>query len=89
MDKDGGYLSRKLILIVSALVLTTAMAFASCKYLGLQTIYSTFCSTIIGLTALYLGANSVAKHIILKNSKTSTDKEEQKQPVEQLPPESE
>lgn len=65
--KDNGWLSRKLALTAFAMVLAAVVALLSQKFTGLLAIYSTFCSTITGLTALYIGGNAAVKHILTKN----------------------
>ena len=74
MANDNGYKSRKLILVMFSTLLVTGVGLLTNKYQGLVTIYSTLCSTVVALTALYFGANSVAKHL---DSKAEAKKSEE------------
>lgn len=65
---DGGWASRKLHLVIFAMCLVTGVAIAAFWLTAIQTIYTTFCSAILALAALYIGGNSAVKWIYSKNT---------------------
>lgn len=64
--EDGSWMSRKLHLAVFAMLLLAGIATLTLKYPMLDAVYSSFTTGILGLYALYAGANGAVKHIYSK-----------------------
>lgn len=62
-DQDGGYASRKLVLVGSSILLLVGVACLSARFQGIQAVYTTLCSTVSVLVATYCGANTLTRHI--------------------------
>ena len=65
--EDGGLTSRKLWLAVFGMLLLTGVAALTLKYAMLEAIYSSLATGILGLYALYSGANGAIKYFYSKN----------------------
>ena len=63
-SQDGGYASRKLVLVGTSILLLTGVACLSARYEGIQAGYTTLCSTVSVLVATYCGAITLALHLI-------------------------
>ena len=75
--KDGGFKSRKLLIVLLGLFLVTTVAILAGKYPGIQVIFPTFCTTVTGLVAIYLGANGALKYVYAKNKPEELSKKDE------------
>ncbi len=71
--QDGGYASRKLVLVSASILLVAAVACLSTLIPSVQPIYSTFCGTVTALVATYCGASTLRDHI---SSRSTDDKDD-------------
>jgi hypothetical protein len=62
-ELDGGFKSRKLLVVLFSMVLVTGVAIAAGIYTNLTSVYPTLCTTVCTLAGLYLGANTITRHI--------------------------
>ena len=62
--KDGGFLSRKLLLSILAMTLIFAGALVACGNIAFAANYSTLVGGLLGALGLFLGANVASIHSI-------------------------
>jgi hypothetical protein len=79
--RDGGWRSRKLHTFHISCALVTLVGLAAGKWSNISVIYSTFCTTILTLAALYMGANSVIKYFYKDKSEPSPAPEPEPTPA--------
>jgi hypothetical protein len=60
---DAGFMSRKLMLVAVAICVLMVVTLLCVLWPALQSVYITFCSTLSGLTGLYLVGNLGSQHI--------------------------
>lgn len=63
---DGGTKSRKFLLAIFAMLLVSLMLLLSAQWKALDSLYSTFVGGIIGIYAIYAGANQAGKFFVSK-----------------------
>lgn len=63
MMKDGGFKSRKMIMVYVTIVLITAGFLAIGRWNALNVSYSTFCSSLLAAAAVYTVGNGAVKLI--------------------------
>lgn len=66
--RDGGVRSRKFWLAVGTQVGIVGCALLAAKYAALSPLYDTMVGGLIGVFALYSGANIGAKHVLKKGA---------------------
>lgn len=73
--QDGGYKSRKLVLVAFTEVLLVVAALAGSKYPEVLTAYPTLSGALVATCALYFSANVAAKHVLGKQVKAPEPEE--------------
>lgn len=77
-ENDGGWASRKLVLVSGSIVLLSGIAALSARYEAIQAVYTTLCSTVTVLVGLYCGANTLTRHVNNLADKDSPETQDDK-----------